>query len=135
MKYVSLVALGALFLASSGLTVILHDCVMMKAEVDCCVPVTMSTTSDTCSGDRSSIVESAIGSAQSCHTNTIIGGLGVRQALIQKVNLPDEATLGLSEPVWASDLSQYVSSNVSLRTFEVGNSPPAAYLLNGSLLI
>ncbi len=131
------VAFGLLiFFASSGATTVVHTCILVKA--DCCAPAP-SANHDGC--QQSALPASAplLKADLTCHTNTLVGGVALKLALVEKENKSQQnkisvafvlpSSFGFSNTVLAP--SRY------LFTLAASHSPPSVekYVLNSSFLI
>ena len=124
------------FFASSGATAVLHTCTLPK--MDCCAPAS----SGNCDGCNESAVPVSAPLLQAdftCHTNTFVGGVALKLALVEKENKSQQnkasvvfvlpSSFGFSNTVQAP--SRY------LFTLAASHPPSSVekYVLNASFLI
>jgi len=129
------VVLFVFLLASSGFTTILHECRVQQQMACCAVPDRMN--EDKCDQNIAPKSGPSFESDQSCHTNSIIGGLAVKQAIVDKdknSKLHRAATVVLSV---SSDISfsPFSATRFDSRTGALFLPPVGKHILNSSLLI
>lgn len=122
-------------LASSGFTTILHECRLQQQMACCAIPDRMN--EDECNQNSAPKAGASFESDQACHTNSIIGGLAVKQAIVEKDKISKvqrAATLVVSlfSDISFSSLS---SSRSDSRTEASFLSPVGKHILNSSFLI
>jgi hypothetical protein len=121
--------------ASSGATVVLHRCQMEIAS--CCSPK-HTANNDGC--DQSTAAQTGLSfkSDFTCHVDVVVGGLALKQALLEKENR-SEANIAVIPNICS--LSSCTSIQTDSYTHELflgkAVSPPSVdrYVLNGSFLI
>lgn len=125
-----------IFSASSGVTTLVHTCAVAK--MDCCAPMS-SSKQDSCDASASPISGILLKADITCHTNTLVGGVAIKLALVEKEHQSRQNTT----PVACIDPSSlgFSSTNQNPSQYQfalaVPHSPPSVekYVLNGSLLI
>lgn len=121
--------------ASSGATAVLHLCQMEAAS--CCSPI-QSANDDGCDQPMASPTSHSFKSDFTCHIDVVVGGVALKQALLEKENRPESNKTVLpiiGSPSSSSLLLADSHSNSILLSKTV--SPPSVdrYVLNGSFLI
>ena len=134
--YLHVVVLSVFALASSGFTTILREC-RLQQEMSCCaVPDRMN--ANECDQNLTPKTGPSLESDQACQTSTVIGGLGVKQAIVEKdknSRLQNTATV---LAIVYSDISgspSYYSIHFDSRTEAVFVPSVGKYILNSTLLI
>lgn len=133
--YVSVVVLSVFALASSGFTTILHEC-RMQQELTCCsMPENMN--EDECETAFAPTSGHSFESGQSCYTNSIIGGLAVKQGVLDKDKSGKLQRTGTSVASISSAISFSPSNSnrFDSRPGALFLPPVGKYILNSSLLI
>jgi len=129
------VVLFVFLLASSGFTTILHECRVQPQMACCAVPDRMN--EDECDQNSAPKAGPSFESDQACHTNSIIGGLAVKQAIVEKDKISKvqrTATLVVSLSSETS-YSPFSSRRFDSRTEAVFLPSVGKHILNSSFLI
>jgi hypothetical protein len=132
--YLHVVVLSVFALASSGFTTILREC-KLQQEMSCCaVPDRMN--ANECDQNLAPNGPS-FESDQACQTSSVIGGLAVKQAVVEK---DKNNRLQKTAPVVAivysdTSVSPSYSIHFDSRTEAVFLPSVGKYILNSSLLI
>jgi hypothetical protein len=124
------------FSASSGLTALVHTCTM--TEMSCCAQRSGSNRDD-CSDSALPSSGVLLKSDFTCHTNTLVGGLAIKLALIEKESRSQMHMTPFALLVGSSFSVSNTHPNLSQYHFAlaVPYSPPSVdkYVLFGSFLI
>ena len=133
--YLHVVVLSVFAFASSGFTTILREC-RLQEEMSCCaVPDRMN--ANECGQNLAPKTGPSFESDQSCHTSSVIGGLVVKQAIVDKdKNSRLPKTAAVVATVYSDiSLSPTHSCHFDSRTEAVFLPSVGKYILNSSLLI
>jgi hypothetical protein len=138
-KHISLIRvfLAALVLtASSGATIVLHRCQM---QTTCCCSPIRSTNGDGCNRPNgASSGKSFKADFTTCNTSIVVGGVALKQALLEKENKPEsnKAIVSKTGPLSLGSLLQ-TDRHSQYLLLSKAVSPPSVdrYVLNGSFLI
>jgi hypothetical protein len=121
--------------ASSGAATVLHLCQMEAAS--CCSP-TQTSNHDGCGQPIAPPAGHSFKSDFTCHLDVVVGGLALKQALLEKENKP-ELSIAAIPSVVSFASSSLLQADSPSHTYFVAQtiSPPSVdrYVLNGSFLI
>lgn len=121
--------------ASSGATAVLHRCQMEAAS--CCSP-NRNANDDGCDQPLASPVGHSFKSDFTCHIDVVVGGVALKQALLEKQNKP-ELSIAAVPSVVSFGSSNLLQADNPAHTYFVAQaiSPPSVdrYALIGSFLI
>ena len=122
--------------ASSGATTVLHRCQMQAAS--CCSP-NRNTNDDGCDQPMASPTGHSFKSDFTCHLDVVVGGLALKQALVEKENRLESniALITAAVSLSSGSLLQADSHAHNLLHVSEAVSPPSVdrYALIGSFLI
>ncbi|TSA24386.1 hypothetical protein D4R75_01530 [bacterium] len=134
-KLIRIVLAVLVLTASSGATTVLHRCQMQAAS--CCSP-NRNTNDDGCDQPMASPTGQSFKSDFTCHIDVVVGGIALKQALLEKENKPELSIAAIPNVVSVGSSSLLQADSPSHTYFVVHViSPPSVdrYVLNGSFLI
>ena len=121
--------------ASSGAATVLHRCQMEAAS--CCSP-NRNTNDDGCDQPFASPTGHSFKSDFTCHIDVVVGGVALKQALLEKENKPELSIAAIPSVVSVGSSSLLQADSPSHTFFVVQVIPPPSvnrYALIGSFLI
>lgn len=123
-------------IASSGATAVLHRC-QMEGAASCCSP-NRNANSDGCDQPFASPTGHSFKSDFTCHIDVVVGGIALKQALLEKENKPELSIAAIPNVVSVGSSSLLQADSPSHIYFVAqAISPPSVdrYALIGSFLI
>jgi len=136
LKQLTILALLVSSPAFSGVAGVIHHCTLTQTSMDCCGSAS-SAHQDICFSIVPPTTGVAFASVFSCHTNTIVGGVAVRPAILKSIDPAGSLKLeilvqAIIDPAVDGDFASH-----ELAFNEKALPPPAvnSYILHSSLLI